>query len=161
MRSYCRRRKNKTEASMAFIVWRRFLVFVLVLVPHLGPLVVLCVIRLHGAQIGLAIISPHGIKPVTQQADAHRIPGNAEGGHSGPRVRLWVIPVIAKFGESVLFVWWKKMKSFIQSVWKPRGKWSPIPAHWQVLLFTLFNHRFLSGYCWWFLSAQTENQIET
>lgn len=53
------------------------------------------------------------------------------------------------------------MKSFIQSVGMPRGTWSPIPAHWRVLMFALFNHRGLNGDCWWFLSAQTENQIKT
>lgn len=61
---------------------------------YLCPLVILCVVGLHGAQVGLAVVSTHSVEPVAQQANTHSIPGDAQGGHSGPRVGLWVVPAI-------------------------------------------------------------------
>ena len=59
---------------------------------YLGPLVVLSVVGLHGAEVGLAVVAPHGVEAVPQQPHAHRVPGHAERRHRGPHVRLGVVP---------------------------------------------------------------------
>lgn len=69
---------------------------------YLSPLVVLCIVGLHSVEIRLSIISAHRVQPVAQQANPHRIPGNAERRHGGPRVCLWIIPGITKFHQTKL-----------------------------------------------------------
>lgn len=69
---------------------------------YLRPLIVLGVVGLHDVQVRLAIVSAHGVKPVAQQANPHRIPGDAEGRHGGPHVCLWVIPAITSVSADCL-----------------------------------------------------------
>lgn len=59
----------------------------------LGPLIVLCLVRLYSFQVGLAVVSTNSVQPVPQQAHPHSVPGHAEGRHSGPCVCLWIIPL--------------------------------------------------------------------
>lgn len=100
---------------------------------YLCPLVGLRIVRLDGVQIRLAVISTHRVQPVAQQANAHGVPGNAEGGHRGPRVCLWVIPVNAMFDETAELDW-----TLLSGQSKsPKVNSNSISPKW----FGLFNHR--------------------
>lgn len=113
-------------------------------VDYLGPFVVLCIVGLDGVQIWLAVVSTHGVQPVTQQANTHRIPGNAEGRHSGPRIRLWVIPVDSNIWSDDWFcTWWDGKKVKIVHPISPnlkRGQSVPSPLIETSLCSPPFNH---------------------
>lgn len=123
---------------------------------YLCPLVVLCIVGLHSAQIRLAIVSTHSVKPVTQQANTHCIPGNTKRGHSGPRVRLWVIPAITILR---LFIHIGRCDETGGNLSSNQPD-SPGGKHWDIPLLIGCNHWLLIGHCWQCLSAQTENRFE-
>lgn len=116
---------------------------------YLCPLVILCVVGLHGAQVGLAVVSTHSVEPVAQQANTHSIPGDAQGGHSGPRVGLWVVPAIT---IRRLFIHSKRR------VMKGGEIFHPIsPARQEGNTETSVCERRLIALCFQHLSEQTEN----